>query len=157
ERFGAELREPLPREVLAALDLRELGAAVRALHAPESEETFRAARRRLSFERLLHLQARLARARERVAASRARGVVLDAGARRDLVAHLPYEPTAGQRRVLGEILDDLGRPRPMRRLLQGEVGAGKTLVALAACAAVARAGGQAALLVPTEILAEQHF
>src|SRR5439155_13018733 len=86
-----------------------------------------------------------------------RAVQLDDCARAELRARLPFVPTAGQRRVLDEILDDLARTRPMRRLLQGEVGAGKTLVALAACAAVARGGGQAALLAPTELLAEQHF
>jgi len=155
--FGERISDPLPPGVRSELALPPLGAAVRALHAPESHDQFRSARRRLSFERLLGLQAQLARARERTAASRARAVRLDARARQALVEGLPFAPTGAQRRVLTEILDDLARPQPMRRLLQGEVGAGKTLVALAACAAVARAGGQAAFLVPTEILAEQHF
>jgi ATP-dependent DNA helicase RecG len=155
-RFGSLLEERLPRTVLDAHGLPRLEAAVRALHAPASPEEFRAARRRLALERLLGLQARLLRARERAAECRARAVQLGPEERRALVAALPFAPTAGQTRVLDEILDDLARPRPMRRLLQGEVGAGKTLVALAACAAVARAGGQAALLAPTELLCEQH-
>jgi ATP-dependent DNA helicase RecG len=157
ERFGGEVREPLPPAVLAALGLPALDAAVRALHGPESRERFDAARRRMALERLLGLQARLARDRAAVTPARARVVRLDEPARAALLASLPFAPTEGQRRVLAEILEDLARPRPMRRLLQGEVGSGKTLVALAACAAVARAGGQAAFLVPTEILAEQHF
>jgi ATP-dependent DNA helicase RecG len=156
-RFGEQVQESLPAAVLDPLALPPLGAAVRALHAPGSRAEFLAARRRAVFEGLLGLQARLAHARERAAATRARGLRLDEPARELLLASLPFAPTAGQRRVLAEILDDLARPHPMRRLLQGEVGSGKTLVALAACAAVARAGGQAALLVPTEILAEQHF
>jgi len=157
EQFGEHVREPLPPALLAGLGLPSLGAAVRALHTPGSREEFRAARRRVVLERLLGLQARLARARAESAGARARKVELDEPARRELLASLPFTPTHGQERVLTEILDDLARPRPMRRLLQGEVGSGKTLVALAACAAVARAGGQAAFLVPTEILAEQHF
>jgi ATP-dependent DNA helicase RecG len=156
ERHGARLGEPLPTGLLAELALPSLPAAVRALHQPESREGFAHARRRLAFERLLALQARLARVRARAAATHARPVVLDPAARAALLAGLPFTPTPGQARALGEILDDMALPRPMRRLLQGEVGAGKTLVALAACAAVARAGGQAALLAPTELLAEQH-
>jgi len=152
--LGAALEDPLPAATRVALGLPALGDALAALHLPPSPEAFEDARRRIGFERLLALQARLARAR--VSVSSARAVALDEAAREDLVARLPFTPTAGQRRVLDEILDDLARPRAMRRLLQGEVGAGKTLVALAACAAVARAGGQAALLVPTELLGEQH-
>ena len=154
-RFGA-LRDPLPAARLAQLSLPPLGEAVRVLHAPPDEERFRHARRRLVLERLLELQARLLAGHARESQRHARVVRLDASARAALHAALPFTPTLGQRRVLDEILADLARERPMRRLLQGEVGSGKTLVALAACAAVARAGGQAALMAPTELLAEQH-
>jgi len=154
-RFGAP-REPLPSAVLRALALPSLEAAVRVLHVPPDEEHFRQARRRLVFERLLELQARLLEGHARDEQRRARVVELDGPTRAALLGALPFTPTAGQQRVLQEILADLARARPMRRLLQGEVGSGKTLVALAACAAVARAGGQAALMAPTELLAEQH-
>jgi ATP-dependent DNA helicase RecG len=156
ERHGGEVEEPLDAAVLAELALPALPDALAALHSPTSRVAFGAARRRLAFERLLALAARLAATRTLSARTTARPVRLDAGARDALVAGLPFRPTAGQARVLDEILSDLARPQPMRRLLQGEVGAGKTLVALAACAAVARSGGQAALLAPTELLAEQH-
>lgn len=150
------IHDPIPADQLEALGLPPLGVALHALHKPSSGSAFREARRRLALERLLGLQARLARARENTAHASAVSVRLSSSERAALVAGLPFVPTAGQQRVLTEILDDLAQPRPMRRLLQGEVGSGKTLVALAACAAVARAGGQAALLVPTELLAEQH-
>jgi ATP-dependent DNA helicase RecG len=153
--WAGSLLEPLPRAALERLGLPPLPEAVRELHAPGSREAFPRARRRLALERLLGLQARLAQAALEGAGA-ARALVLPPPARAELLARLPFPPTAGQRLVLSEILDDLARERPMRRLLQGEVGAGKTLVALAACAAIARAGGQAALLAPTEILCEQH-
>ncbi|HEX6885574.1 MAG TPA: DEAD/DEAH box helicase [Planctomycetota bacterium] len=156
EAHGAELGEPLPAPVLAALALVPLPEAVRNLHRPATRAAFREARRRLAFERLLALQARLAAAREAAATRRARAVVLAPEERAELCARVPFALTAGQERVLAEILADLARAQPMRRLLQGDVGAGKTIVALLACAAVARAGGQAALLAPTEVLAEQH-
>jgi ATP-dependent DNA helicase RecG len=159
EHLGA-LEEPLPEAVRRELGLLSLGEALTAVHRPSSRRAFEAARRRLGFERLLALQARLSLAREDSEAGgvhRARRVEVAPEALDGLRARLPYALTAGQERVLAEILADLGGERPMRRLLQGEVGAGKTVVALLACAAVARAGGQAALLAPTEILAEQHF
>jgi ATP-dependent DNA helicase RecG len=150
------VRESLTPHVLSELELPPLPVALRDLHRPHGAEAFLRARRRVGFERLLALQARLVRSRRTRAEESARAVELSVPERAELVARLPFRPTDGQARVLGEILDDLARQRPMRRLLQGEVGAGKTLVALAACAAVARAGGQAALLAPTELLAEQH-
>ncbi len=156
ERADELVPERLPAEVRSRLELAPLPAAVRTVHRPVSRAEFEHASRRLSFERLLGLQARLARASERRAGTRARAVRLEPEESRALVSALPFALTAGQTRVLAEILADLARPRPMRRLLQGEVGAGKTVVALAACAAVARCGGQAALLAPTELLAEQH-
>ena len=156
ERFAGSLTEPLDAAELDRLSLPALADAVREVHGPSAPEAFERARARLALERLFFLQARLARAADGAAAGHARPVRIGAAERDALFACLPHVPTAGQARVLGEILADLERTRPMRRLLQGEVGSGKTLVALVACAAVARAGGQAALLAPTEILAEQH-
>lgn len=157
ERVEELAPERLPPAALATLDLLPLAVAVRAVHRPASHAEFARAGRRLAFERVLGLQARLARDSERSAATSARAVRLAPEELRALLSALPFALTGGQTRVLGEILADLAHPRPMRRLLQGEVGAGKTLVALAACAAVARGGGQAALLAPTELLAEQHL
>ncbi len=157
ERCAELVHERLPQSELEALGLPPLDEAVRGVHQPVSRAEYARARRRLGFERLLVLQARLARSSAGRAGARARALRLSDDERHALLARLPFTPTAGQVRVLAEIFADLARERPMRRLLQGEVGAGKTLVALAACAAVAQRGGQAALLVPTELLGEQHF
>jgi len=154
-RFGPP-PEPLPPEHLRALGLPALDEAVGVLHAPPDAERFRHARRRLVLERLLELQARLLDVHARESERSARVVRLAPQEHAALLEALPFAPTAGQKRVLEEILADMARTRPMRRLLQGDVGSGKTLVALAACAAVTRAGGQAALMAPTELLAEQH-
>ena len=157
ERYAAWLEDPLPSDTSAELGLPDLPAAVQELHRPSSEARFLAARRRLALERLLGLQARLAASRAAQAAGRARPLVLSASDLRDLFGRLPLCPTAAQALVMDEIARDLSREQPMRRLLQGDVGSGKTLVALFAAALAAAAGGQAALLVPTELLAEQHY
>ncbi len=156
ERFARTLADPLAPEDLAALDLPPLARAVRDLHAPPDLPSFERARARIGFERLLVLQARLERSRVEAARGRARAFPLDGGARKRWRAALPFSPTAAQGKAIEELADDLARTRPMRRLLQGDVGSGKTMVALFALAAVSSAGGQAAFLAPTEILAEQH-
>ncbi len=135
----------------------DLASAVLELHHPDSLESFERARRRLALERILSLQAQLIQAADEVRGGEARVVPSSGATRRELLASLPLKATGAQERVIGEILEDLARVRPMRRLLQGDVGSGKTLVALAGLVAVARAGGQAALLAPTEILAQQHY
>ena len=156
ERLGT-LEEPLPPEVFAVLEehgLPTLDDAIRALHEPRSLDEHRAARRRLALDGLLALEASLAASRGALGAAPV--VALTAEERDGLLRDLPFEPTGAQRRVIDEILEDLRGPGPMRRLLQGDVGSGKTFVGLAAALAVARAGGQVALLAPTELLAEQH-
>jgi len=154
---AASLTDELPPEARERFGLPELGAAVLELHHPDGLESFGRARRRLALERVLALQARLLSGSEERDEARARPVRLSASERQGLFESLPHAPTAAQSRVIAEVLEDLARPRPMRRLLQGDVGSGKTLVALAALVAAARAGGQAALLAPTEVLAQQHF
>ena len=157
ERFSDAIAEPLPAELLRRLELPSLREAVREQSQPSSEAAFERARRRLAFERMLALQASFEEARRARAARRAR-VCAPAPARVErLLQRLPHRPTGAQVRVVGEITADLRRPRPMRRLLQGDVGSGKTLVAACAVAAVLETGGQAALLAPTELLAEQHY
>ncbi len=150
------LVDRLSAEELAELDLPPLQEAVRELHRPPSLERFERARRRIAFEHLLALQARLERSRAEQARGRARALRVGAEERATFLRSIPFAPTPGQARVIEEIASDLCRERPMRRLLQGDVGSGKTLVGLFALYAVARAGGQAALFAPTEILAEQH-
>ncbi|WEV78450.1 ATP-dependent DNA helicase RecG [Janibacter cremeus] len=152
-----EVTDAIPEPVRSRRDLLDRAAALRAVHAPRTHDDVDAGRRRLRYEEALVLQCLLGQ--RRVAASRVategrqqrEGGLLSAFDER-----LPFELTEGQRRVSGEILDELARPTPMHRLLQGEVGSGKTVVALRAMLAAVDAGGQAVLLAPTEVLAAQH-
>jgi ATP-dependent DNA helicase RecG len=151
------LLEPLPARARARHHLMGVDAAMRAVHAPETMEQAHQARRRLRFEEAFVLQATLLRRRAALAQLTAvpRRPTPD-GALAAFDARLPFELTAGQRSVGERIAEDLAGEHPMHRLLQGEVGSGKTLVALRAMLAVVDAGGQAALLAPTEVLAVQH-
>ena len=150
-----DLVDPLPLPVLTEHRLPGLRETVLGLHRPRDEEEFVAAGRRLALERLLDLQAAL-HPGGNLAPGRARPIALDDAAREGLRSLYPFPLTAGQERVLDEILDDVAETAPMRRLLQGDVGSGKTLVAAFAALAAARGGGQTALMAPTELLAEQH-
>ena len=154
----ADLADPLPGELLARLRLPGLLEALRLVHEPYTDEDWRRGQRRLRYEEAFVLQAALARrraeaaARPGVARPATGGGLLDA-----FDARLPFTLTAGQREVGTEIAADLAAEQPMQRLLQGEVGSGKTVVALRAMLQVVDAGGQAALLAPTEVLAAQHL
>lgn len=155
-----DVPEPLPPEVREANHLVDALTAYRYVHVPEDAEQWRAGRDRLRHEEAFVLQAALAQRRAAHEASRtavAWPVPEPSGSlRADLDAALPYELTAGQRRVGDELAQALASTVPMQRLLQGDVGSGKTLVALRAMLQVVGAGGQAALLAPTEVLAAQH-
>ena len=154
----------LPDPLGSLQDCPPLQQALAAIHRPSPAEDLDAlvdghhpAVRRLATEELLahHLAlARLNRARER---QRSSGLDNAEAMRARLLDRVGFKPTGAQKRVIGEILEDLGRDRPMRRLLQGDVGSGKTLVAACAVLAAAASGRQAAIVAPTEILAEQHF
>lgn len=148
------LADPLPAEMRRKYRLPDKADAVRAIHCPASPEQATAARRRLIYEELLVLQLGIGCMKSRGAA--------DTGAPMRLIDpapfwdSLPFAPTGAQRRAVTEILADMSGQHAMNRLLQGDVGSGKTLVAAAAIWACIRSGYQAALLAPTEILATQH-
>ena len=148
------LPDPLPPEMLAKYRLLSKADAVRAIHCPTTEEQAYAARRRLIYEELLVLQLGIGRMKNRGAA--ATGAPMQLADPSPFWASLPFSPTGAQRRAVSEILADMAGQTSMNRLLQGDVGSGKTLVAAAAIWACIRAGYQAALLAPTEILAAQH-
>jgi ATP-dependent DNA helicase RecG len=150
--------EPLPAPLLRGLDLPLAGDALRAAHFPEDEAAAATARRRLAFEEFFLYQASLASRRARRREGR-RAKALPAPGKRvgRWLDSLPFEPTGDQLRAMDEIDADLGREEPMQRLLMGEVGSGKTMVALYAMLRGTESGGQAALMAPTETLAEQHF
>ena len=148
------LPDPLPPEMLAKYRLLSKADAVRAIHCPATEEQAYAARRRLIYEELLVLQLGIGRMKNRGAA--ATGAPMQLADPSPFWASLPFSPTGAQRRAVSEILADMAGETSMNRLLQGDVGSGKTLVAAAAIWACIRAGYQAALLAPTEILATKH-
>ena len=148
------LPDPLPPEMLQKYRLLPKAEAVRAIHCPATEEQAAAARRRLIYEELLVLQLGIGRMRSRGAA--ATGAPMRRADPSPFWQSLPFAPTGAQRRAVEEILNDMAGETAMNRLLQGDVGSGKTLVAAAAIWACIRAGYQAALLAPTEILAAQH-
>ncbi|MDT4972900.1 MAG: ATP-dependent helicase RecG [Pseudonocardiales bacterium] len=151
------LPDPVPAEVRARRGLLDFDTAIRTIHRPDDMTEWHAARRRLKWDEALGLQLALAqrRASARANSATARPPVAD-GILARFDAGLPFTLTDGQRAV-GEVLtDELSQPHPMHRLLQGEVGSGKTVVALRAMLQVVDAGGQAALLAPTEVLAAQH-
>jgi ATP-dependent DNA helicase RecG len=152
-----DVPELVPDAVRSELGLVDVVRAYDQVHAPDDEEQVEAAQRYFRFEEALVTQLVLGRRRRAV---RALGAVARGGGDGALLAafdaRLPFDLTEGQRKIGAEIEADLARPHPMNRLLQGEVGSGKTLVALRAMLRVVDSGGQAALLAPTEVLAQQH-
>jgi ATP-dependent DNA helicase RecG len=153
----AGVGEPLPPALREARGLVPLPEALEKVHRPRTKADLEDARDRLKWDEAYVLQVALARRRAADSALPAMPRVPAAqGLLTDFDARLPFTLTDGQRKVSAEIFDDLATEHPMHRLLQGEVGSGKTMVALRAMLAVVDAGGQAAMLAPTEVLAQQH-
>jgi ATP-dependent DNA helicase RecG len=153
----AGVGEPLPPALREARGLVPLPEALEKVHRPRTKADLEDARDRLKWDEAYVLQVALARRRAADSALPAMPRVPAAqGLLTDFDARLPFTLTDGQRKVSAEIFDDLATDHPMHRLLQGEVGSGKTMVALRAMLAVVDAGGQAAMLAPTEVLAQQH-
>ena len=152
------ITDPFPEELLDRLDLLDRDTAIAAIHFPESMAEVPAARRRLVFDEFFRLEVALAMTKRRKMAD---SVGIEHVANAELVdrfvAGLPYALTGVQRRAIDEIGGDLSKAHPMHRLLQGEVGSGKTVVAVAAVLTGVQGGYQTALMAPTEVLAEQHF
>ena len=149
------LPDPLPDEVRRDHQLCHTGYAYDQIHFPDDENTLAIARRRLAFEELFLLAIGmqvLSRRREELSCAPLRDLDLTA-----FYGSLPFSLTGAQQRAVDEILADLASGRPMNRLVQGDVGSGKTMVAAAAMVCAARSGRQTALMAPTEILAEQHY
>ena len=154
EECACQVAETLPADLLEAHDLAPAEFSCRSIHFPQDFDALARAKRRLVFEELFTLSAGLALLRQR--RSGGEGPAFPACDPADFYALLPFAPTEAQRRTISECAADLTSGRPMNRLVQGDVGSGKTAVA-AACAWMAfRSGWQAAMMAPTEILAEQH-
>lgn len=161
---AALLPELLPATLRARLRLPSIAEAVRLLHQPpadtpvaELESGRHPTRRRLAFEELLAHQLSLRRLRARIQRQAAPPLAGHGGLSQRFLERLPFALTPAQQRVLEEIGADLAQPRPMLRLLQGDVGSGKTVVAAAATLRAVETGAQAVLMAPTELLAEQHY
>ena len=159
----AQALEHFPLPVYALPDCRRhrcglmpLCEALREMHLPSDLPATRASRHRLAYQELFGLQLSLALSRRRAKAPEPGSALAAAGAREELLAALPFTPTAAQARVMDEVAADLAAEAPAHRLIHGEVGSGKTVIAALALAIAARAGRQAALMAPTEVLAEQH-
>ncbi|ONM49318.1 ATP-dependent DNA helicase RecG [Nocardia donostiensis] len=149
--------DPLPQQVCDERELMAVSDALRLIHLPEHKSDIERARQRLRFDEALALQLVLAERRHEISARVARSCPpRDDGIAAAFEQRLPFELTEGQQQVIAEISGDLSRSQPMHRLLQGEVGSGKTIVALHAMLQVIDNGQQCALLAPTEVLAAQH-
>ncbi|MFP5277145.1 MAG: ATP-dependent DNA helicase RecG [Acidobacteriota bacterium] len=164
EQMSGRMDECLPRPLLDRLSLPDRETALRHVHFPPEGTPFAQlqswstpAHRRLIFEELFFLELGLELKRRRMKERTGIAFVTDAKVREAIREVLPFHPTAAQKRALGEIVADMRQPAPMRRLLQGDVGSGKTIVALQAMLVAIANGYQAALMAPTEILATQHF
>jgi ATP-dependent DNA helicase RecG len=151
------LKEWLPPEVRQMNRLPEINQALRSIHFPETLEEAAAAKRRFAFEDLFLLQILNLKQKLKLAREKAPVIPIDISWLKQILVQLPFELTLSQKRSLWEILKDLAKPRPMNRLLQGDVGSGKTVVAAIAAIAAARNGYQSAMMAPTEVLARQHF
>jgi len=156
DQFADRVPETLPEPIRARRRLEPLGRALRAGHFPETEAEQKAAHRRLVFEDFLVLELGLAIRRHREGHQPGLAMQPPGALGRRLRESLPFALTPAQERVWGEIRSDMAAPYPMNRLLQGDVGSGKTLVAVLAMLTALESGYQAALMAPTEILAEQH-
>ncbi|MDX1614164.1 MAG: ATP-dependent DNA helicase RecG [Candidatus Promineifilaceae bacterium] len=155
--WAPRVPEPLPAGVIERQRLYGLPVAVQQAHFPDSQEALHRARKRLIFDELFLLQLGMLGSRREWQSEPGVPIPRDADRLAAFTNSLPYELTGAQKRVIGEIAADMARPVPMNRLLQGDVGSGKTVVAAAAMVLTTGAGYQAAMMAPTEILAEQHY
>lgn len=154
-----EIPDPLPESLRSRLGLPDRRQALAMVHRPEKMDVMQVATRRLAFEEFLFLQVGLAVKKRKAATRRTRAIFRNrpGALERALLARLPFNLTPAQKKVVEQISADLSRPIPMHRLLQGDVGCGKTIVALIALLRAVDNGWQGAIMAPTEVLAAQHF
>ncbi len=155
--WAPRIADPLPDSLLEAAQLDDLGVAIQQVHFPDSQEELKAARERLAFDEIFYLQMGVLRQKRDWQAATARPFSVDDAWLQARIAALPFALTGAQQRVLGEIRADLASGKPMNRLVQGDVGSGKTVIAALAADMVVQSGAQAAIMAPTGILAEQHY
>jgi len=156
DHWAPRLEDHLPESVRQRQLLMALSTAILQIHFPDSLKAAEEARRRLSFDEFLLIQLGMLRQREAWRGQEATPIAGSQAQTETFIQSLPFQLTAAQRHSLDQVLEDLAQPRPMSRLLQGDVGSGKTVVAAGAMLMAVEAGKQASLMAPTEILAEQH-
>ena len=155
---AALLQEPLPAALLEKYELMGLSGAIANIHFPADSDTLEVARRRLVFDEFFYLQLGLLQRQHKARQNQTSAVLTPTGQLIDqFYQQLPFKLTGAQQRVINDILNDLQKPAAMNRLVQGDVGSGKTVVAVVAILAAIQSGYQAALMSPTEVLAEQHY
>lgn len=157
KKYLREIPETIPTAILKRQKLIGAQEAIRELHFPESFEKVKVAQKRMAFEEMFLIQLVSVRARKNWEISRAVSIDFNEKLIKDFVASLPFKLTDAQRKSTFQILKDLERPNPMNRLLEGDVGSGKTVVAAIAALETMMAGYQTAIMAPTEVLAQQHF
>ncbi len=157
DNWGHRLPDPLPVEIRQRRGFYSLARAIKQIHFPDNQETLHKARQRLIFDELFQLQLGMLGYRREWQSVPGNPIPFDGPAIEQFIGQLPFTLTASQQRVIAEIGSDVANQIPMNRLLQGDVGSGKTVVAAAALVLTSRAGFQAAIMAPTEILAEQHY
>lgn len=151
------IEEPIPKEILERKRFLEINEALSAIHFPAVLDDALAAKKRFAFEDLFFLQLHNLEEKLRLRREKAVAIPTDIEDIKKIIAALPFALTASQKQSLWEIVKDLEKPHPMNRLLQGDVGSGKTIIAAIAALETARAGYETAFMAPTEILARQHF
>ncbi len=155
--WAPSVADALPESVRQSAGLMSLGQALLQAHFPDSQEQLKAARARLAFDEIFHLQMGVLRQKRDWKSVEARSFDVNNSWLNARLETLPFMLTEAQQRALADIRNDLKSGRPMNRLLQGDVGSGKTVVAALAVAMIVQAGSQAAIMSPTSILAEQHY
>ncbi len=151
------LKDFLPQDVMKKYELLPLKEAIIQIHTPINLEQVETARKRLAFDELFLISLRARLLKEELKREQAPVIKIDDAAIESFIGNLPFELTSDQKKAAQDIIDDLARGRPMNRLLNGDVGSGKTVVAAVAAYAATKAGFKVALMVPTEVLAMQHF
>ncbi len=152
-----DFEDPIPQNILDELHLPKLSDAIRLIHFPQNNEEAIYATKRFMFEEMYILQLITLRSRTSLAKEKATPIPLDEKLIKNFISSLPFEPTNAQRKSSFQILKDMKKTTPMNRLLNGDVGAGKTLVSAIATLQAIKSGHQVAILAPTEVLASQHF
>ena len=154
---AAQMEEILPQEIIKKHNLLPISSAILKIHFPENTDEVKEAKRRLAFEELLLIQLIILKARRKIKKSAAPPIPFDIEKTKKFVASLSFTLTDSQRKAAWEILQDMSKNIPMNRLLEGDVGSGKTVVAAIAALNAASKGRQIAIMAPTEVLARQHF